>query len=119
MPQFPGAARQNVKDFRTEGTAVRGIGNNVTLDFGNMEFAHAGAMRITLCGSTPLPVNTVHVRVTGPDGEARVSQCAFSMPEKTGEQTFNVDVPQGNCDVAFVFLPGSNFDFEGFRFEEA
>ena len=105
--------------FRTEGTAVRGIGNNVTLDFGNMEFAQAGTMRLVLRGSTPLPVNTVHVRVTGPDGEARVSQCAFMKSVETAEQTFDVDVPQGNCEVSFVFLPGSDFDFDGFRFEEA
>jgi beta-galactosidase len=105
--------------FRVEGTAVRGIGNNVTLDFGNMEFAHAGTMRLVLRGLTPLPVNTVHVRITGPDGEALVSQCAFRKSEKTEEQTFDVNVPQGNCNVAFVFLPGSEFDFDGFRFEEA
>ena len=105
--------------FRIEGTAVRGIGNNVTLDFGNMEFAYAGTMRLVLRGSTPLPVNTVHVRITGPDGEALVSQCAFRKSEKTEEQTFDVNVPQGNCNVAFVFLPGSDFDFDGFRFREA
>ena len=84
-----------------------------------MEFAHAGTMRLVLRGSTPLPVNTVHVRITGPDGEALVSQCAFRKSEKTEEQTFDINVSQGNCNVAFVFLPGSDFDFDGFRFGEA
>ena len=33
-----------------------------------------------------------------------------------GEQTFTVDAPKGLCEVSFVFLPGSSFDFYGFHF---
>jgi hypothetical protein len=31
---------------------------------------------------------------------------------------FPVRTPGGLCSVTFVFLPGSAFDFEAFRFEE-
>ncbi|MBQ7656619.1 MAG: DUF4982 domain-containing protein, partial [Clostridia bacterium] len=100
--------------FRKDSDAVRGIGNNVTLTFHHMEFQQPGKVLLTLDGATPLDVNTVSLRVTNPEGEAAVSTCGFKQSAR-GEQTFAVEVPQGVCDVSFVFLPGSSFDFYGFR----
>ena len=104
--------------FKKDGAAVRHIGNNVTLSFHHMEFAEAGTMRLTLDGATELDVNTVSLRVTNAQGEAAVSTCGFKRSER-GEQTFTVEVPKGQCTVSFVFLPGSSFDFYGFRFTPA
>ena len=104
--------------FTVEDGVVRGIGNNVTLDFAHMEFSRKGEARLILTGATPLPENAVHVRVTGADGDALTSMCLFRRCDTPREQTFAVSVPEGPCAVSFVFLPGSNFDFYGFRFEE-
>ena len=100
--------------FTREGTAVRGIGNNVTLEFDHMVFAGDSA-ELVIAGATPLAENAIHVRVTGPDGQSVTTLCAFG---GSGERRFTVQTLSGECAVAFVFLPGSQFDFEGFRFEE-
>ena len=101
--------------FRKEGEAVLEIGNNVTLSFTDMEFERAGKMRLILDGATELETSTVSLRIAGPDGENAVSSCVFHKSERA-EQAFEVSVPQGLCTVSFVFLPGSKFDFYGFRF---
>ena len=43
------------------------------------------------------------------------SLAQFSGTER-GVQCFDVNVLPGVCSVAFVFLPGSQFDFYGFTF---
>ncbi len=103
--------------FTKDEEGVKQIGNNVTLLFEHMEFARAGSLRLVLDGATDLDINTVSLRITGENGEAVSSTCDFTRSART-EQSFTVDVPAGQCSVAFVFLPGSRFDFYGFRFEE-
>lgn len=99
--------------FRREGGAVLGIGNNVTLTFRNMEFASGGTARLIIRGATPLEVNAIHVKA----GDM-TTMCDFVRSPEPGEQAFDVQVPAGECEVSFVFLPGCQFDFYGFRFEE-
>ena len=101
--------------FKKDSDAVRRIGNNVTLSFHHMQFDKAGKVTLTLDGATALDTNTVSLRITNEQGEAKVSTCDFRKSER-GEQTFEVEVPQGECTVSFVFLPGSSFDFYGFSF---
>ena len=101
--------------YEKDSDAVRSIGNNVTLSFHHMEFEKPGRMNLTIQGATALEVNTVSLRVMNEQGEAAVSTCDFRRSGR-GSQTFPVDVPQGLCEVSFVFLPGSCFDFYGFRF---
>ena len=98
-----------------EETAVKRIGNNVTLTFEAMDFGEGGTYQLILDGATPLPVNTVSLRIVNEQGETAVNTCAFQKSER-GEQTFALDAPKGLCAVSFVFLPGSSFDFYGFRF---
>ncbi|MBR1585608.1 MAG: DUF4982 domain-containing protein [Clostridia bacterium] len=102
--------------FVKDQDAVRGIGNNVTLAFPHMEFPAAGPATLLLEGETPLPVNTVTVRITSETGEETTSLCAFQKSEGKSSQRFRVSVPAGMCTVAFIFLPGSQFEFYGFRF---
>ncbi len=101
-----------------EGKAVRRIGNNVTITFRNMDFGPGGKYRLILDGGTELPVNTVSLRIVNELGETAVSTCGFKKSERDTQQ-FVVDAPKGLCEVSFVFLPGSRFDFYGFRFETA
>ena len=103
--------------FTRDGGAVRDIGNNVSLVFSGMDFGEHRAVRLTLEGFTPLPVNPVQVRFTARDGEQTTRECRFEGAPGPGEQSFEFAAPGGVCDVTFVFLPGCRFDFEGFRFE--
>ena len=103
--------------FRVEGEAVKEIGNNVTLSFEHMMFDQPGQWTLEIDGSTPLASNAVTVRIHSENGEEVTSLCAFQKSERT-RQAFSVPVLAGECTVSFIFLPGSRFDFFGFRFSK-
>ena len=103
--------------FRRDGSAVREIGNNVTLSFDAMDFDDACKAMLKIHGSTPLNVNAITVRMTGENGKA-VNEIADFAGEGGNEQEFLVNVPGGMCNVSFVFLPGCRFDFEWFSFKK-
>ena len=99
--------------FIREAEVVREIGNNVTIEFENMEFDEEGAGNITICGSTPLEKNTIIVRFVSDEGEERQM---LEFHNGNTEQTFELNRVCGTKNVSFVFLPGSNFDFQWFQF---
>ena len=103
--------------FRRDETAVREIGNNVSLVFEDMDFGDVQKVSLEITGKTPLPVNSITVRITGEDGRhaQEIVEYAGAGPRT---QRFTVRVPGGRGTVSFVFLPGSHFDFESFRFEK-
>ena len=101
--------------FTRSGSAVTSIGNNVSLVWENMDFGTSTHAELRLDGQTPLSTNPVTIRFTNQDGEQLTSLAQFSGTER-GVQCFDVNVLPGVCSVAFVFLPGSQFDFYGFTF---
>ena len=101
--------------FTRSGSAVTSIGNNVSLVWENMDFGTSTHAELRLDGQTPLSTNPVTIRFTSQDGEQLTSLAQFSGTER-GVQCFDVNVLPGVCSVAFVFLPGSQFDFYGFTF---
>lgn len=96
--------------------AVEGIGNNVSLEYENMEFGEQGISKITICGRTPLENNTIHIRFFGEDGQVVNQLVEFPHAEEYVEHTFTLDPTFGKKKVVFVFLPGCDFDFKWFRF---
>jgi len=104
--------------FRKEGDAVNGIGNNVTLTWTDMDFQGEEEAILEIDGSTPLNINTIHVRIRNGQGGEMTTAADFRGPGRD-KQRFTVAVPGGNCTVSFVFLPGSSFDFNAFRFSKA
>ncbi|MBO7663469.1 MAG: DUF4982 domain-containing protein [Clostridia bacterium] len=103
-------------EFTRSGSSVVGIGNNVTLVFRDMDFGTCQDRLLTIAGQTPLEKTTISVRLTDAQGETRSELAEFRGTEK-GKQSFAMSVPSGLCQVSFVFLPGSRFDFDGFRFD--
>ncbi len=101
--------------FIRDGETIREIGNNVTLSWENMDFADEKEAVLEIRGSTPLPVSTVSVRVKNREGGETTSAFDFTSAGD-GVQSAVIRVPGGLCSVTFVFLPGSRFDFESFRF---
>ena len=57
------------------------------------------------------------LRLTDADGRTLVQECPFR-GDGGRTQRFQVRTLPGVCSAAFVFLPGCQFDFEGFRFEQ-
>lgn len=100
--------------FTRDGMAVRGIGNNVTIVYENMDFGEAGAQSVTLWGSTPLAANTIHIHFTDETGETVNRIVEFKGGEK--EQTFPIEKLCGKGKIELIFLPGSNFDLEAIQF---
>ncbi len=101
--------------FTVEEDAITGIGNNVTVVFEDMDFGEEGTARLTICGKSKLPVNTIHVRFNTESGD--VNEVAeFAGAEEYTERTFTFSKVAGKATVNFVFLPGCDFDFKYFKF---
>lgn len=104
--------------FTRDKTAVRDIGNNVTLEFGELDFGEDGADTVTLWGRTPLEVNTIHIHFTDAEGETvnRILEFAGGQESGSGKQTFAIEPLRGTGRLELIFLPGSCFDFEALSF---
>lgn len=103
--------------FRPEGKTVRDIGNNVTFLYDNMDFGEEGTREITVCGSTVLSANTIHVHFTDEAGET-VNRILEFAGGGGPEQNFFIEPLRGKGSVELIFLPGSQFDLEYFQFKE-
>ena len=103
--------------FTRDGARVLGIGNNVSLVFDRMDFGETGCRGIRITGRSPLPANTVHLLFAAENGgepERRVVE--FGPQADWGEQTFTFAPVTGARQVTFLFLPGTQFDFDNFTF---
>lgn len=96
--------------------AVERIGNNVNLDFANMNFGENKATTITICGKSNTENNTINVKFFNEDGSVSTQVIEFPHTEDYEEKSFNIQSVTGANKVSFVFLPGCNFDFKWFRF---
>lgn len=96
---------------------IDGIGNNVTVEFGEMDFGCEGIRGITICGRTLLAQNAVHVRFQSDAGEVK-QLVEFPCTKEAMARTFALEKMTGIQTVTFVFLPGSQFDFKWFQFEK-
>jgi len=103
--------------FTRMAEGVFGIGNNVSLVYENMDFGDAKKALLTIDGCTPLSENPVTIRCQNEAGETVTALAQFKGTVR-GKQTFPVEVLQGVCKVSFVFLPGCQFDFYGFKFDQ-
>ena len=99
---------------RTAG-AVEKIGNNVSLVFKDMDFGPEGTRELMIRGRAGESGNTIHVRFF--NGTDEIKQIVeFPASSEYTTQSFFIGTVKGKWDVTFVFLPGSCFDFESFRF---
>lgn len=102
--------------FKRSTTAVEEIGNNVSLIFEEMDFGEKGCSRLTLAGHSPIDKNTIHVRFEDSNGQIN-QMIEFTHSKQIEARTFELQPVYGKQTVTFIFLPGSQFDFEWFRFE--
>ncbi len=102
--------------FTRQGKQILGIGNNVTVEFTEMEFGEDGARRIVICGRTGGPNNTIHLLYAGEDQEREILE--FPGSEEFREVSFQIARVRGKKTVRLVFLPGCCFDLNYIRFEK-
>lgn len=103
--------------FTVTESCVEGIGNNVSLEFHHMDFSEKGASRLVVYGRSTIDKNTIHVRFAGTNGESN-QLVEFDRSNGYEERVFPLDKVTGIQNVTFIFLPGSQFDFGWFRFNE-
>ena len=104
-------------DFKTEGKAVCGIGNNVSITFKEMDFGEEGTSKICIKGRAPKGDNTIHVRFADSEGETR-NVIEFAQCDTFTEREFEFDIIKGMKNVSLVFMPGSYFDLESLEFKK-
>ncbi len=97
------------------GERIVNIGNNTVITFKDMKLGE-GVGRICIKGRTLNDLNSIQLR-TEKDGVRKIQLLEFTKAEDYTEMTFDIETLSGTNDVSFVFLPGSSFDFESFRFE--
>ncbi len=99
--------------------AVEKIGNNVNLDFADMDFGSKKAGKLVICGKSDIENNTINLKFFAKDGSSTTQVIEFSHTDGYEEKTFEIKPVTGSMQkVSFVFLPGCRFDFKWFRFEE-
>ncbi len=102
--------------FTKTDSCVEGIGNNVTLAFENIDFGDKGTKEVVIRGRASEGTNTIHLRFK--NGSEEVKEILeFEQCDEYTERHFAIEERKGVWNLSFVFLPGSNFDFESFRFE--
>lgn len=104
-------------EFTLNGGRIDDIGNNVVIGFKALDFGEGGAGKITIRGKTPNEKNTITMRIVDGGGSQATHHLEFTQALSDEEQVFDFGRVNGVCDVSFVFLPGSRFGFDGFRFE--
>ena len=102
--------------FEISENSVEGIGNNVSLEFENMDFTIDGATKLVVFGRSPIDKNTINIKFESDEGENN-QLVEFTKSDEYVERIFNLEKITGIQKVTFIFLPGCNFDFGWFRFE--
>lgn len=102
-------------DYRITGRSVTNIGNNVIINYEGLDFGESGAKHLIISGATGNKVNSVQLRYTPAGGEQKTVLLDFTQ-DGGREQSFDIPEITGVNDVSFVFMPGSKFDFDWFRF---
>lgn len=103
-------------DYRIDGRRVADIGNNVIINYEGLDFGEGGSEALIISGETGNPMNQIQLRYT-PAGGAQKTVLLEFQQDGGREQRFDITKLSGVNDVSFVFMPGSRFDFDWFRFE--
>ena len=99
--------------FRRDGTAVKEIGNNVFLDYCDMDFSK-GVKAVRLTGVTRHDNDSVHIHFHTDKG--RVEEIIeFAGSDEPVTKEIPLPDVRGTVKVEFRFLPGCDFDFYGFE----
>lgn len=105
--------------FKKTSDAIEEIGNNVTLNFGELDFGENGAKKLALTGKAPKNANTIHLRFYDTEsGKEEKEMIEFPQCDSYKAFSFEINNRIGTWETSFVFLPGSNFDFKSLHFEK-
>lgn len=102
--------------FRIGEKEITDIGNNVTIEYENMNFGNQGCTSITICGRSQIETNTIHIHFIDNDGSETNQIIEIPYSEHYEEHTYTLEKVTGKKKVNLIFLPGSKFNLNWFRF---
>ena len=100
--------------YEKKADRIDGIGNNVTVEFKDMNFDKEPAETLSITGCSHIPVNTIHVIFD--TGVEEIRDILEFTKDGGDTQNFKVSGYSGKGTVRLVFLPGSSFDLISLRF---
>jgi Beta-galactosidase/beta-glucuronidase len=104
--------------FTRKEDSICGIGNNVSLEFLELDFGTLGISSVIICGNSEIDCNSIHLCFEA-EGQEEKELLEFTQTNGQIEKTFQLSKKIiGKQKVTFLFLPGSKFDFTWFQFEE-
>lgn len=123
IPVLHGFDRINAADYdeifgdsyRVDGTAVTGIGNNVSIIYRRLNMGAQSADKIKICGRTANAKDSIQLKIACA-GTERTELIEFVKSEALVEREFDIEPVRGEITVTFLYLPGCNFNLEWFRF---
>jgi len=110
--------------FTRQEWGIGDIGNNVAIIFKDMDFEQIvpgsssklkDVSSITICGRAINESSSIRIQV-------KTDQCNFNKllefkhSKDFQEKIFDIETIKGRGEIEFLFLPGSNFDFQWFQF---
>ncbi len=104
--------------FTKKEDAIEGIGNNVTLGYGILNFGDEGAVSVSITGRAPAGANTLQLSFKDPvSADEHKELLEFPGCDEYREVSFNIPLQKGLKELSFIFLPGCNFDMKSFCFK--
>ncbi|MDF2869063.1 MAG: lacZ3 [Anaerocolumna sp.] len=96
--------------------SIDNIGNNVSLEFDNMDFEVNGIRSLTICGDSFVH-NVIQVHFINENEKiSHIIELPSSVDTITKEYTFSKI--QGKFTVSLVFMPGDNFSYHWVQFNK-
>jgi len=103
-------------NFKIIGNAVENIGNNVVIEYRDMDFGAEGTDKLSLCWRSALEKNAVQIVFSNGDDSARL-MIEADRAEEYREAVFALGRRiKGMNTVSFIFLPGCSLDLKRIRF---
>jgi len=100
-------------NYEISGGSILKIGNNVFIDYDNMDFSE-GVSKLILKGRTRHDNDSVHIHFEQENGEIIREIIEFPFSDDFIEVNKPLTGIKGHVKVKFIFLPGCDFDFEDF-----
>ena len=102
--------------FTITDSSINEIGNNVTIEFYDMQFVHP-ASKLALSWRQVVDSNSVRIIFTDETGKETVNEIMLAKQEAFNLSEFALSKPIAGYGVLkFVFLPGTKVDLECFEF---
>ena len=92
---------------------IMNIGNNVTVEYSELDFRNNKRSKIVIEGDTKLLENAIILEIKDKNKQEK---CMLSFKRGNSKQTFDIPVLEDISDIKLIFLPGSKFDLYKIEF---